>query len=334
MLSSPAIVLGNPGTSPSAAPAARSPRCATSPTAPLPRRRAGPRLPGVGRHRLGRGARAPLSGPRRRDGGGEGHHAPLRPRCRSPRDHSADRRPARPVTRSGREPPSLTTTGGACTMRPRDLSLTEGGGALEILWEDGASTALPARLLRASCRSAPASRERTRGTAGGAAGRRHDHRPGVGRPLRGQPRLLRRPRARDLPWAYLRELAGLPGRGRRDLLHDTGRDEGWTRSARARRRSTATCSSSAAARPGPWPRSPPPRTAQVLLLEKAHVRHSGALAMGMDGVNNAVDPRQGRTRRTTSPRSPAPTTASSTSAPSVRPPPAASRWCSGWSATA
>jgi succinate dehydrogenase/fumarate reductase flavoprotein subunit/HEAT repeat protein len=30
--------------------------------------------------------------------------------------------------------------------------------------------------------------------------------------------------------------------------------------------------------------------AQVLLLEKAHVRHSGALAMGMDGVNNAVIP--------------------------------------------
>ena len=28
--------------------------------------------------------------------------------------------------------------------------------------------------------------------------------------------------------------------------------------------------------------------ANVLLLEKAHVRHSGALAMGMDGVNNAV----------------------------------------------
>lgn len=32
--------------------------------------------------------------------------------------------------------------------------------------------------------------------------------------------------------------------------------------------------------------------AQVLLLEKAHVRHSGALAMGMDGVNNAVIPGQ------------------------------------------
>src|SRR6476469_838369 len=30
--------------------------------------------------------------------------------------------------------------------------------------------------------------------------------------------------------------------------------------------------------------------AQVLLLEKAQVRHSGALAMGMDGVNNAVIP--------------------------------------------
>ncbi len=30
--------------------------------------------------------------------------------------------------------------------------------------------------------------------------------------------------------------------------------------------------------------------ADVLLLDKAHVRHSGALAMGMDGVNNAVVP--------------------------------------------
>ncbi|MFT3899095.1 MAG: fumarate reductase/succinate dehydrogenase flavoprotein subunit [Gordonia sp. (in: high G+C Gram-positive bacteria)] len=30
--------------------------------------------------------------------------------------------------------------------------------------------------------------------------------------------------------------------------------------------------------------------ANVLLLDKAHVRHSGALAMGMDGVNNAVIP--------------------------------------------
>ncbi|MEP9381719.1 fumarate reductase/succinate dehydrogenase flavoprotein subunit [Nocardioides sp. KR10-350] len=30
--------------------------------------------------------------------------------------------------------------------------------------------------------------------------------------------------------------------------------------------------------------------ADVLLMEKAHVRHSGALAMGMDGVNNAVIP--------------------------------------------
>lgn len=32
------------------------------------------------------------------------------------------------------------------------------------------------------------------------------------------------------------------------------------------------------------------RGADVLLLDKAHVRHSGALAMGMDGVNNAVIP--------------------------------------------
>ena len=48
---------------------------------------------------------------------------------------------------------------------------------------------------------------------------------------------------------------------------------------------------SAAARPARWPRSPPPSMARrVLLLDKAHVRHSGALAMGMDGVNNAVIP--------------------------------------------
>jgi succinate dehydrogenase/fumarate reductase flavoprotein subunit len=36
------------------------------------------------------------------------------------------------------------------------------------------------------------------------------------------------------------------------------------------------------------------RGARVLLLEKAHVRHSGALAMGMDGVNNAVIPGKAR----------------------------------------
>ncbi|MFG2607297.1 fumarate reductase/succinate dehydrogenase flavoprotein subunit [Streptomyces sp. NPDC048514] len=36
------------------------------------------------------------------------------------------------------------------------------------------------------------------------------------------------------------------------------------------------------------------RGANVLLLEKAHVRHSGALAMGMDGVNNAVVPGRAR----------------------------------------
>ncbi len=72
--------------------------------------------------------------------------------------------------------------------------------------------------------------------------------------------------------------------------------------------------------------------AQVLLLEKAHVRHSGALAMGMDGVNNAVIPGKAEPE-TTSPRSPAPTMESSTSTPSIRPPPAASPWCSGWSAT-
>lgn len=49
--------------------------------------------------------------------------------------------------------------------------------------------------------------------------------------------------------------------------------------------------------------------ASVLLLDKAHVRHSGALAMGMDGVNNVVIPARHRPR-TMSPRSPVPTTES------------------------
>ncbi|GAB3994122.1 hypothetical protein GCM10029992_07640 [Glycomyces albus] len=73
--------------------------------------------------------------------------------------------------------------------------------------------------------------------------------------------------------------------------------------------------------------------ASVLIMEKAHVRHSGALAMGMDGVNNAVVPGKA-TPRTTSPTSPSPTTASSTSARSTRPRPAGSKWCSAWSPTA
>ena len=64
--------------------------------------------------------------------------------------------------------------------------------------------------------------------------------------------------------------------------------------------------------------------ANVLLLEKAHVRHSGALAMGMDGVNNAVIPARPH-RRTTSPRSPAPMTASSIRRPSIRRPQEVSR---------
>lgn len=64
--------------------------------------------------------------------------------------------------------------------------------------------------------------------------------------------------------------------------------------------------------------------ASVLLLDKAHVRHSGALAMGMDGVNNAVIPARPH-RRTTSPRSPAPMTASSIRRPSIRRPQEVSR---------
>ncbi len=74
--------------------------------------------------------------------------------------------------------------------------------------------------------------------------------------------------------------------------------------------------------------------AHVLLLEKAHVRHSGALAMGMDGVNNAVIPGKA---------TPEDYVAEITRAndgivnQAHRLPdgaPAGSPWCSGWSATA
>ena len=69
--------------------------------------------------------------------------------------------------------------------------------------------------------------------------------------------------------------------------------------------------------------------ADVLLLEKAHVRHSGALAMGMDGVNNAVIPGKA---------TPEDYVAEITRAndgivnqrTSTRPRPGASTWCSGW----
>jgi DUF971 family protein len=95
-------------------------------------------------------------------------------------------------------------------MRPLDLSLTKGGGALEIVWEDGASTALPARLLRASCRSAPALRERLEG---------RQVEPPAGITITGLASVGRYAvnlafsdgHARGIyPWAYLRELAGLP----------------------------------------------------------------------------------------------------------------------------
>jgi DUF971 family protein len=94
-------------------------------------------------------------------------------------------------------------------MRPLDLSLAKGGGALEILWEDGASTALTARLLRASCRSAPATRERIEG---------RQPEPAADITITGLASVGRYAvnlafsdgHARGIyPWAYLRELAGL-----------------------------------------------------------------------------------------------------------------------------
>ena len=50
---------------------------------------------------------------------------------------------------------------------------------------------------------------------------------------------------------------------------------------------------------------------EVLLLEKANVKRSGAIAMGMDGLNNAVVPGHASPSSTCA-RSPRPTTASST----------------------
>jgi succinate dehydrogenase/fumarate reductase flavoprotein subunit len=47
---------------------------------------------------------------------------------------------------------------------------------------------------------------------------------------------------------------------------------------------------------------------RVLVLEKANVKRSGAISMGMDGLNNAVMRHRSSTRR----RSRSPTTASST----------------------
>ena len=95
-------------------------------------------------------------------------------------------------------------------MRPLGLSLTKGGGALEILWEDGASTALPARLLRASCRSAPALRARLEGRqAEPAADLTITAVASVGRYAVNL--AFSDGHARGIyPWAYLRELAGLP----------------------------------------------------------------------------------------------------------------------------
>ena len=50
---------------------------------------------------------------------------------------------------------------------------------------------------------------------------------------------------------------------------------------------------------------------RVVLMEKANVKRSGAISMGMDGLNNAVIPGYARPSNT-SRKSPSPTTASST----------------------
>ena len=90
------------------------------------------------------------------------------------------------------------------------MSLAKGGGALESCGRTAPSTALTARLLRASCRSAPALRERLEG---------RQAEPPAGITITGLASVGRYAvnlafsdgHARGIyPWAYLRELAGLP----------------------------------------------------------------------------------------------------------------------------
>ncbi|MGY4410454.1 succinate dehydrogenase/fumarate reductase flavoprotein subunit [Bradyrhizobium sp. LB7.1] len=51
--------------------------------------------------------------------------------------------------------------------------------------------------------------------------------------------------------------------------------------------------------------------ANVVLLEKANVKRSGAISMGMDGLNNAVIPGYATPEQYTTRKSPSPMTASS-----------------------
>src|SRR4051812_22498510 len=132
-----------------------------------------------------------------------------------------------------------------------------------------------------------------RGTAGGAAGRRHDHRPGVGRPLRGQPRLLRRPRARDLPLGVPARARRPPRRGltRPPSRHRTGRGMDEIGSGTAQVDCDVLVIGGGTAGPmAAYKAKVKNPKARVILLEKANVKRSGAIAMGMDGLNNAVIP--------------------------------------------
>lgn len=73
------------------------------------------------------------------------------------------------------------------------------------------------------------------------------------------------------------------------------------------------------------------RDLRVLLIDKANVKRSGAISMGMDGLNNAIIP--GHSTLSNTPRkSPSPTTASSIRPRCTPMPPTASRRSSNWTA--
>jgi DUF971 family protein len=94
-------------------------------------------------------------------------------------------------------------------MEPTDIRVISFGGAIEIRWVDGLRTELSARLLRASCRSAPARRLRLEGC---------EPKPVADIAIIGFEPVGRYAvnlvfsdghRRGIYPWSYLRELAGL-----------------------------------------------------------------------------------------------------------------------------
>lgn len=111
-------------------------------------------------------------------------------------------------------------------MRLVDYHLGSAGRALQLHWEDGLRSVLPAHLLRARCRSASAQRLRL---DGGAPEIPADLVITGAEPVGhyGINLAFSDGHARGIyPWAYLRELANLPEGG--DAPADPAPDSGGT----------------------------------------------------------------------------------------------------------